>query len=404
MNNANILYLNTTYNGGGAEKITRQLLYGMRRYGYNTHLIAGYGEANRDCSVIYKTGVKACWQTAKGVLANNAPKNCPYTKRCLEKYIRDNNIDILHIHNAHGNYIGINDIAYLSGLCKIVWTLHDMWAITGHCAYAFECEKWRNDGCRGCCDKRSYPAFYYNNIDKKYKEKSTAFSNKNITFVTPSKWLEAICNASYLKNEQIVTIYNGIQTGSFRPLDKAWVREKYGIDKGRYVIMLAAADIGNRYKGFGHVLDALRLIKQKTRYALVVVGNGFEKNMVDEQYQTVSLGYLSTSEEMNEAYNAADIFVLPSLADNLPGVAMEALAGGTPVVTFDTGGIPEIIGDDCGLIVPRGDVNALAKAIESMVADRNALSEKSANGVQRIKDMFTEERMLERYKELYESL
>ena len=414
MDKPNILYLNNIFYGGGAEKVTRQLYFGIKQMDANTYMLVGYGDAENEKqadTAQYMTINHNGWQRnlgiIRGLLGNNAIARSSRFRRILAEIIARYSIDIIHINNAHGNYIGIKDIAWLTRRCKVVWTLHDMWAVTGHCAHAFDCEHWKDGTCGKCSSKRTYPAFYYNNLNHKYRMKQENFTGHGITFVTPSDWLHRICDQSYLREERIVTINNGVDVKAFDCLGKAEVRRKYGIEEGKRIILFAAANVANEYKGFGYMLEALEQLQNKQQYLLLVIGSGFDRTQVSEAFTIKEFGYITDSKTMNEVYALADVFVMPSMADNFPCTAIESLASGTPVIGFATGGIPEIVSADTGWIVERGNSTALAGQIAAIFDENHQtdnLLQRGLAGRRRVEQNYTEEAMLKQYRTLYQQL
>lgn len=405
-----VLYLNNIIEGGGAEKITRQLYYGMRDKGVDTWLLTGYdcGESplmqkDSHYRALYTTNIARRAALARGCLYNNALPSSRRARESILDIVRQNDIDIVHINNAHGNYIGIEDIAYIAERVKTIWTLHDMWAVTGHCAHAFECGRWRSADCGKCERKRTYPAYYYNNLDKLYEMKRLCFTGRNITFVTPSYWLENICRQSYLANERIVTINNGVDTAKFRYYDRRGVSGG-DIPAGKNVILFCASSLDNEYKGYSYLIEALKLIRDKSRYCLLVIGRDIDADALPEGYDIRKYGYIAETSRMNEIYAMADVFVLPSVAETFGCVALESLASGTPIIAFETGGIPEIVSPETGWVVERKNSKKLAKQIENAFEDRDSLAAMRPACRARAEKLYTLDGMLERYKTLYEQM
>ena len=405
-----VLYLNNIYQGGGAEKVTRQLYYGMKNIGVESYLLTGYDDGietaagDSNIEALYSGRYAKECAILRGCLHNNA---LPVNKRLRKKLcamIEENDIDVLHINNAHGNYIGIEDIAYLSEYVKVVWTLHDMWAVTGHCAHAFDCTGWKTMECGRCENKRTYPAFYYNNIKAVHKKKKDSFTGHGITFVTPSDWLAGICRQSYLKNEHIITINNGVDMSEFGICDRQELKKRYNVPAGKKVILFAAANLNNEYKGFSYLAQALDKLDNKSDYYLLVIGQGLGDSVISREFGIKEFGYVSTTAMMNEIYAMADVFIIPSVAENFPCVALEALASGTPVIGSDAGGIPEIVSKDVGWIFPSRDSAALAQTISSAFSNTKQLDMMRPACRRRAEKLYTLDGMLEKYKCLYEEL
>lgn len=222
----NILLVNVNFNGGGAEKVARQLFYGLKeKYRVDTIFVAGK-LSNNECSkgidgiYNYDNQIVKTVNRARNFVSNNARIRDPFSRRKILSYIKRYQIDIVHFHNIHGNYIGISEISKISRHCKVVWTLHDMWALTGHCAYPLGCNKWIDSACRNCVDRKLYPQMFVDVAESRYHAKKKNFTNKGVVFVAPSKWLIDQCNKTFLAKERKVLIYNGVNMEIYFSLDK----------------------------------------------------------------------------------------------------------------------------------------------------------------------------------------
>ena len=273
--------------------------------------------------------------------------------------------DVIHLHNLHGYYLDVETLfSYLKSAGKpVIWTLHDCWAFTGHCAHfdAAGCEKWRTQ-CGFCPERRSYPAsLVLDRSASNFRRKRHAFSGlANMTLVTPSQWLARLAGASYLRGYPVEVIPNGIDTDVFRPA-KGDFRSRYHL--GDRYIVLGVAGAWNRRKGLDDLVALAQMLGDG--YAVVVVG------LTQRQRKTLPpgvIGILRTENptELAEIYTAADVLVNPTYEDTYPTVNLEAAACGTPVITYRTGGSVESVAPDC--VVERGDVEGLAEKIRARSA------------------------------------
>lgn len=399
----NILFVNTYYHGGGAEKVMRQLYQRLKSEKIHTFCLVGRYQQNipDDVEVVYKGFVERALTTTIGKILGNTLISTRKAKKEIIQQIKENKIDIVHFHNIHSNYLGIRDIREIKKYCSnIVITLHDMWIITGGCSHAFECEKWKTEFCRHCKGNSAIKRFWL--AGSLLKQKKKAFSDCNIAFVTPSFWLQKCCEQSYLKREKIDVIYNGISLSQYVVLEKKSMKIKYKLPMDKHVLLFVANGIDNIYKGFDYLVEALLSLPQKDKYILAVIGN---KDNVAFQlpFDIRMMGYISSAEKLNEIYSAADLFILPSMADTLPFTAMEAMASGTPVLAFHTGGIPEIVSEDTGWIIEEKSAKALARQIENIFCEKNRenYEKKCSNCRERIEHLFDENRMMKKYEELY---
>lgn len=307
--------------------------------------------------------------------------------------------DVLHLHNLHGSYLNFPLLFRYIKKHRIptVWTLHDCWAFTGHCPYftLANCGKWKS-GCHHCPQVRSYPKSYVDRSRFMWKLKRTCFTGvENMTLVTPSQWLASLVRQSFLKDYPVEVINNGIDLNIFRPKDSSFRRD-HGISPQEYMLLGVAFGWEKR-KG----LDAFLWLAEHLpeNYRIVLVGTDEE---VDKLLPSniISLRRTGSQQELAKIYSAADLFVNPTREENFPTVNMEALACGTPVLTFNTGGSPEIIDDSCGAVVDWGDMEALAEkcrlACENSVFSSAACLKRAAE--------FDQERRFRQYVVLYESL
>lgn len=285
------------------------------------------------------------------------------TKKLIEK-IKKENPDVIHIHNLHGWFINITLLFnYLKDCRKpIVWTFHDCWPFTGHCPFytLVSCDKWKK-GCFDCPKYRNYPTSYIDDSEFQYELKKRVFSGvENLTIVTPSRWLANEVKESFLMEYNTVVIHNGIDTDIFKPSESNF-KAKYGI-KDEVVLLGVAFDWGER-KGL-HFFEKLEK-ELDGNYRIVLVGlEDLQRKKISKKI--ISIPATQSQRELAEIYSSADVFLNPTLEDNFPTVNIEALACGTPVVTFQTGGSPESIGDGCGWVIPYGDYESLKRVVQSL--------------------------------------
>lgn len=249
---------------------------------------------------------------------------------------------------------------------KAIWTLHDCWAFTGQCPYftMVKCEKWKS-GCHDCVQFRQYPAAYVDRTKRMYKLKRKWFTGiEKMTVVTPSKWLAELAKESYLNCYPIKVINNGIDLNIFKPTESGF-REKYKcVEK---FILLGVAFGWSRRKGLDVFIELAKQLKDN--YQIVLIGTD---DNVDKQLprNIISIHKTNNQKELAEIYTSADLFVNPTREENFPTVNIEALACGTPVVTFNTGGSAEIIDDTCGRTVECDDIKSLILTIEDIYISR----------------------------------
>jgi glycosyltransferase involved in cell wall biosynthesis len=287
--------------------------------------------------------------------------------------------DIIHLHNIHGSYLCLpmlfryikkNNIA-------MVWTFHDCWAFTGRCPHFLisNCENWKI-GCRECkYPHKDYPEAYFNQARKMWKLKKSWFTGiKNGIIVTPSSWLAQLVKESFLNEYPLRIINNGIDLSVFHPLHDSdelhSLKREYNIDEGKYIV-LGVASIWNYKKG----LDVFVELSDRLgpNYQVVLVGVD-QKTKQQLSSSIIAIEQTENQEKLAGLYSAATVFVNPTREDNFPTVNIEALACGTPVITFNTGGSPECIDELCGYVVEKGDISGLIEKI-NCVCMNSAFSE-----------------------------
>ncbi len=283
-----------------------------------------------------------------------------YSKNATKEFIKraaEYDPDVIHLHNIHGYYINIELLFdYIRNANKpVIWTLHDCWPYTGHCAYytSSGCGRWEK-GCYDCPQKDAYPKSFVDNSKANYTNKKKIFTSfKKITFVTPSKWLKSELSESFLKDYKSVVIENGIDMDIFKPTD-AGFREKHSLSGKK--ILLGVASVWEKRKGFDDFLELSKLIDNDTVIVLVGV-NAEQKSRLNQNM--IGVERTADAAELAGIYSTADYFLNPTYEDNFPTTNLEAMACGTPVITYNTGGSPEAIAEGCGSVVPTGDIKAM---------------------------------------------
>lgn len=395
-----ILFINTFFEGGGAEKVSRQLFYHFRQQdNVEVFYLAGKGNGKTEVDCIYYVNTMQYFMN-RGMcfLSNNQRKRDRYALKKIVKIIKDKQIDIVHFHNIHGNYMGFEDILEIAQRCKIVWTLHDMWALTGHCAHAIECKQWE-DGCRACGQKWIYPRIRRNVAKRIYQNKKKIFAGNGINYVVPSEWLADVCRKGILCKEKVKVIHNGVNISVFQEHNREKLYAKYQIDKNKIILMFVSNQLENSFKGITTLIKALDVLKNKADYAILICGNGNDLP-ISEEFEIHHMGYIKRDAVMSELYSAADVFIIPSVAENYPCTVMESIASGTPVIGSDAGGIPEQIQKETGWIFPRGNYMELADLIEGLSKEQLASMRKTCRNVAEM--YFSEEKMFKEYQNLYE--
>ena len=268
------------------------------------------------------------------------------TLRFLD-WVRKYDPDVIHLHNVHGYYLHVGLLFDYLRTCgkRILWTLHDCWAFTGHAAYCEQanCEKWKN-GCSHCPKDWDYPKSLSDHARRNYARKKALFTGiPNLELVTPSQWLADLCAESFLKEYPVTVIHNGINTDVFRPCDGTALRASLG-------------------------LTLSEMLSDRERIVLVGMS---ERQIQGLPPAILGLPRTNSAQELAALYAMADVYANPTYEDNYPTTNLEAIACGTPVVTYATGGSPESA-RLYGLIVRKGDISAFAAAIPEALLLRDS--------------------------------
>ena len=276
--------------------------------------------------------------------------------------------DIIHIHNIHGYFLNYPILFRYLSQCGIpvVWTIHDCWLYTGHCYYYsyIGCSKWQT-GCQHCPQKNKFPtSWLFDRSARNYADKKAAFTSMpkdRLVLVPVSDWIKGEMQKSFLKDYDFRVIHNGINTEIFRICDTRTVLAKYGLEEKH--IYLGVASIWSKEKGLEDFIQMSRQLKKEEILVLVGIKPEEKKKLPDN---IVAITRTEDVHQLAELYSAADAFINPTWQDNYPTVNMEAIACGTPVVTYRTGGSIETITEATGYIVEQGNINGLIEAARAI--------------------------------------
>lgn len=276
--------------------------------------------------------------------------------------------DVIYIHWALGGFLNYNSIRKLANLNKpIIIFMHDMWSITGGCHHSFSCEKYITE----CSNCQMFQRQKKNDLSQKgFMKKLNIYSKfDNLYFISPSHWLYDCAKRSFLtKDKPIFHIPNLLDETIFKPFDKITAKQILNIEPDETVIAFGAVSIDSPYKGWPYLQKTLEILKKDKRLqkiSILIFGSGYNKQIADAiPFKTKFVGYLDKY-SITIAYNATEVFVVPSLADNLPTTIMESMSCGTPVVGFDVGGIPDMISHkENGYLAKYKDSEDLAEGIK----------------------------------------
>ncbi len=271
--------------------------------------------------------------------------------------------DLIQLHNLHNGYINLPLLFRFikKNNIPVVWTLHDCWSFTGQCAHFdyINCQKWQT-GCYACTQTHLYPSSKVDRTKAMWKLKKKWFCGvKNLTLVTPSRWLADLAAKSFLKEYPVQVINNGIDLNTFIKRENIF-REKYKIPEGKHIILGVSFGWGEK-KGLDVFIELSGRL-DADKYQIVLIGTD-EKTEQALTSNIICVRRTNNQQELAEIYSAADVFVNPTREEVLGLVNIEANACGTPVVTFNSGGSPECISKDSGTVVERNDIDTMEKEI-----------------------------------------
>ena len=356
-----ILQVNTVCGYGSTGRITVSLAEHIRLFGAQCEIAYGRQSAEiQACPDAYYIG-SYLDHNCHALLSRVTDRQGFYSKKAtvsLINHIREYDPDIIHLHNIHGYYLHVPFLfEFLSSYGKpVIWTLHDCWPFTGHCTYfdLVNCEKWKA-GCNHCPQKEEYPASLILDQSKKnYAEKAYWFKKvSDLHLIAPSMWLNNLIHKSFLKGIDCRVIYNGIDLSKFKR-NCGTIRRKYGLDDK--LVLLGVASIWGQRKGFRDFLELSKIVDKNT--AIIMVGlSADQKRGLPESI--IGIERTNSVEELSAFYSDADYYLNFTYQDNFPTTNIEALACGTPVVTYNVGGSVEAADKKSGLTIEKGDYQAV---------------------------------------------
>lgn len=359
-----IFQINTVCGTGSTGRIAVDIAHVLEKEGHECCIAYGRGNAPSDVDSfridskkeVYLHAALSRFTDAQGLYSTSA------TERLIQK-IRDYDPDIIHLHNIHGYYLNYKVLfQFLSRYNKpIVWTLHDCWAFTGHCAYFdyVHCDRWKTE-CHDCPQKNTYPtSWLLDRSQENFRLKKSLFTGiKNLTIVTPSHWLAGLVKQSFLKEYPVEVIHNGIDLNVFKPTHSDF-RKRYHLEDKK--IILGVASPWTPRKGLKDFIKLAELLDEETRIVLVGLNDKQIKSLPEN---IIGIKRTNNPQELAGIYTTADVFFNPTYEDNYPTTNLEALACGTPVVTYNTGGSPESAGDTA-VIIEKNDFKQILQELAS---------------------------------------
>ena len=368
-----VLHINQSDTAGGAAIAGYRLHQNLLAQGIDSRLLVGTVRTGSDrvAAIPRKIRIEDQLSRFTGRLGLNYLNYL--SSFAIPKHRFYQEAEVLNFHNLHTNHFNYLAIPSLTASKPAVFTLHDMWSFTGHCAYSYDCERWEI-GCGKCPYLDIYPSIRRDNTRLEWKLKNWVYSRSHLTIVAPSKWLTEQARHSMLKRFAIHHIPNGIDTEAYQPLDVKQCRALLGIPTDKKVLMFGAENLNNARKGGDLLLKALHSLPEslKAETVLLTLGSGGEAILEAVGMPGLNLGYVSSDRLKAIAYSAADLFIFPTRADNLPLVLQESMACGTPMVSFKVGGVLDLVRPGItGYLAQPEDPQDFYSGIMQLLEDQN---------------------------------
>lgn len=320
-----------------------------------------------------------------------------------------NDADVIHLHWINEGFLSMHTFGFLFELRKpIVWTLHDMWAITGGCHYNGNCSKYLEQ----CSDCPALRLHGKNDVSfNMFERKKELFGNADINIVTCSNWLAGeVKRSQILKNKKVIAIPNTIDESKFYKVDKRVAREKLDLPGDKIYLLFGSMTVKDERKGFRFLLDALNCLfnsyeNVRDKIGILLIGRMDDDTLNEFKFPVTAFGRINDDEKLNYIYNSADVFIAPSLQDNLPNTIMESLVCGLPSVGFNIGGIPDMVDHmQNGFLAEDISGESLAAGIHWCVSDTVRNENLGNNCRKKYSEHFSPDIVAGKYINLYKSL
>ena len=397
-----LLQINATLNSGSTGRIAEQIAIKAHELGWDCYHAYGGRYIGKSQFEAFQVSSKLdnYIHAFEGEYLGLHGLGSYFSTKQFIRRIQEIKPDIIHLHNIHGYYLNYKVLfEYLAAVkTPVVWTLHDCWSFTGHCTHFDNagCEKWKTE-CGSCpLLLAQYKSRLVDRSRKNYLLKKNLYSRlSNVTIVPVSHWLGGLVSQSILKQFPIRVIQNGIDLNVFKPTKNS-IREKLGISDDK-LLVLGVLGSGLAEKGKEEFIE----LSQRDDLKVVLVGltNDDTKGLPDD---IIKLGRTSSQAELAEFYSASDVLLNPTYNDTFPTINIEALACGTPVITYRTGGSPEILDNSTGIVVTKGDIKGLKSAIELIKRTGKKVYSQACR--ERATKYFNKEERFEDYMDLYNGI
>lgn len=411
-----VLIVNTSERVGGAAIAANRLMEALKKNGVKVKMLVRDKQTDRLTVLPVGNGwmqpLKFVWERLCIFIANNFSRKNLFlvdianTGTDITQLTEFQRADVIHLHWINQGFLSLSDISHIfqSGK-RVVITMHDQWYFTGICHYSGDCQKYTSQ----CHDCPLMSGSLCGDLAKRvFLQKEKIYGTASLTFVGCSQWMADLAKTSRLtQGHKVVSIPNAINTERFLPMDKTAARQAFRLPQDKQLLLFGCQRITDERKGFTLLVEALQLIKKAhpdvaQATEVVVVGGQAEHVRKQVPFDIIPVNYVSDPQRMVMLYNAVDVYVTPSLQDNLPNTIMEALACGTPCVGFKVGGIPEMIDHKKnGYVATYKDAQDFADGILwTLATDHPTLSRQARN---KVMTTYSENAVARKYIDVYEN-
>ncbi|WP_455672679.1 glycosyltransferase family 4 protein [Phocaeicola sp.] len=414
-----VLIINTSERIGGAAIAANRLMEALKNNGIKAKMLVRSKQTEQISVVELKKSWWKVWQFIWERIviwkANHFKKHNIFavdianTGTNISQLPEFTQADIIHLHWINQGMLSLTDIRRIIDSGKpIVWTMHDMWPFTGICHYAGNCDKYMTE-CYHC------PLLYKGGKKdlsyRTFQKKRNLFDGAHITFVACSRWLEAMAKQSeLLKGQQITNVPNAINTNLFKPRSKQQAREKCHLPQDKKLLLFGSVKLTDKRKGIDYLVEACKILATQNselskQLGVVVFGKQAEQYASLFPFPIYPMNYVSNEKELVDIYNAVDLYVTPSLQDNLPNTIVEAMACGIPCVGFNVGGIPQMIDHlHNGYVAEYQSSKDLANGIQWALADKEEYKTLSEEACRKAISSYSESIISKKYIDIYNKI
>jgi len=414
-----VLIINTSERVGGAAIAANRLMEALKKNGVKAKMLVRDKQTDQmTVSAIpssWLLPLKFMWERGCIFLANRFSKQNLFqmdianTGTDIVHLFEFEQADIIHLHWVNQGFLSMADLNKILHAGKpVVITMHDMWYFTGICHYAGDCTRYETSCYK--CPQLTKGGWGTDWAAKVFEQKRQMLKDVKVSFVGCSQWITNLARKSSLTQGQfVINIPNTINTHVFHPTDMIEVRKKWNLPEDKLLILFGSQRITDERKGFRHLAEACNILKKTApelaeKLGIVVLGSQSDEVESLIPFDVYPINYLSDESEVMEMYNAVNLFVTPSLQDNLPNTIVEAMACGTPCVGFNVGGIPEMIDHkQNGYVAAYKDAQDFAKGIQWCL-DKTNYETLCENAHKKALNTYSEDRIARRYTDVYEML